>query len=125
MDTKFLDSTLRISPQFYEAMCIPLRITLASLFLLGLFPNKALPYFTLLLCLAMFGFTRKLFMLRSVWKTYLRAVLVYGLIVMLISYNVFVSPVNNISTVIGILLLMDVLMGIQSKHIFSLLGHIK
>ena len=63
------------------------------------------------------AFSYKFYKLPNVWKVYLRTVLVYFIVLILsLKYN---NRYNNIS---GTLIIVDALMGLQSRHIFDRIG---
>ena len=121
MKDRFVDHNLKISSSLYETACIPIRLTIALIFLSGIIPLKFLPYIALLFLFTAFGLYRKSQVSGNSWKCYQRAILVYTLIALMIFINMY-KPIPNVMTVIGVLMVVDVLMGIQSKHVFEKLG---
>lgn len=102
--------------------CILLRILLGLLiyFKIGVFKN-----ILFLICLyisVLVFFTHKLLLTKNkTWKVYIRTILIYTLSLIINSlenykYNNFNSNIINIS---GLLIIIDSLMGLQSRHIQS------
>jgi len=96
--------------------CVLLRI------ILGLFiiTNKLSVRLIVIICIfIILGFLNKYFKLNRVWKIYLRTVLVYSIVLLLsVKYN---NQYNHIS---GTLIIIDALMGLQSRHIFDRIGSV-
>jgi hypothetical protein len=100
--------------QYTHLVCILIRITLGSLIILGKIPS------TIILLLSLFViivFLNKFFKLQNVWKVYMRTVLVY-LFVLIFTF-LYKEKYNNLS---GLLIIVDALMGLQSRHHFDRLG---
>ena len=94
--------------------CVIIRIGLGILVLNNTIPTNILGIFCLFIVL---GFGNKFFKLPNVWKVYIRTVLVYATIGLLILlYG------NKYTTVYGTLIIVDALMGLQSRHIFDRLS---
>ena len=110
---KYIDHNLKIPSSYYELLCIPLRTIIAGLFLFDTIPKKYYKYISIIYVLIAFGLYRKWTISGNSWKVYPRAILIYLMVAMLLQ----VSPENN--KIIGMLLFIDVLMGMQSKYIFS------
>jgi hypothetical protein len=102
--------------------CILLRILLGLLiyFKIGVFKN-----ILFLICLyisVLVFFTHKLLLTKNkTWKVYIRTILIYTISLIINSlenykYNNFNSNIINIS---GLLIIIDSLMGLQSRHIQS------
>ena len=97
--------------------CILLRILLGILII-----NKTLPINIILLLslFVMVTFGYKYFKLPNVWKVYLRTVLIYFTVFVLIfKYG------DDYRQVCGTLLIVDAMMGLQSRHIFERLALLK
>jgi hypothetical protein len=72
----------------------------------------------LIICLSVVSiFTYKYIILPNVWKVYLRTVIVY----LLVGLSNLVYK-DKYSSVNGTLIIVDALMGLQSRHIFDRLG---
>lgn len=100
--------------------CVLLRIILGLLiyFKIGFFKN-----ILFLLCLyitILIFFSHKLFITKNkTWKVYIRTILYYTISLLINSldhykFNIFNSQIRNIS---GLLIIIDSLMGLQSRHI--------
>jgi hypothetical protein len=94
--------------------CIILRICLGVLVINHTIPTKYL----LILCLfVVLVFGNKFFKLPNVWKVYMRTVLIYATIGLLIlKYG------DKYTTLYGTLIIVDALMGLQARHIFERLS---
>ena len=121
MKDKFTDHNLKIDSSLYESICIPLRLAIGIVLISGVIPTKFLPIVGLLLLGVAGGLFYKSQISGNSWKCYQRAIIVYMLIATLIFTNM-VYPIKNIELVAGLLMIVDVLMGIQSKHVFEKLG---
>ena len=97
--------------------CVILRISLGVLVINNTIPTKIL----ILLCLfVVLTFGNKFFKLPNVWKVYLRTVLIYATIGLLIlRYG------DKYTNIYGTLMIVDALMGLQSRHIFDRLSLLK
>ncbi len=94
--------------------CVILRCVLGVLVINKTIPTKILLILSLIIAI---GFAYKYFKLKNVWKVFSRTVIVYAIIAILIlKYN------DKYSTVYGILIIVDALMGLQSRHIFDRLS---
>ena len=94
--------------------CILLRCLIGF----GIITNKIPTLVILLLSLFIaIGFTFKYFKLPNVWKVYERTVLVYSIVFLLTV--VYKEKYNWLS---GTLIIVDALMGMQSRHIFEKIG---
>jgi len=96
--------------------CVLLRIILG----LGIITNKLPAKFIIILSvLVIIVFSNKFIKLPKVWKNYLRTVIVYSIVLMLtVLFN------NKYNYVSGILIIVDALMGLQTRHIFDRLGYL-
>jgi hypothetical protein len=100
--------------EYTHLFCVLIRITIGSLIILDKIPVL----FVLLLSLFVIGmFSYKYFKLKNVWKVYLRTILIYSLVG--ISAYIYKEKYNNIN---GLLIIIDALMGLQSRHHFDRLG---
>jgi hypothetical protein len=98
-------------------VCILLRIILGILVI-----NKTLSINLIILLslfvITMFGY--KYFKLPNVWKVYFRTVLIYSIVLILtLKYG------DNYRQISGTLIIVDSLMGLQSRHIFERLSLLK
>jgi hypothetical protein len=94
--------------------CVIIRIGLGILVLNNTIPTKILAILCLFI-VATFG--NKFYKLQNVWKVYIRTVLVYATIGLLILlYD------NKYTSLYGTLIIVDALMGLQSRHIFERLS---
>ena len=97
-----------------HVVCVIIRIGLGILVLNNTIPTKILAIFCLFIVAA---FGNKFYKLPNVWKVYIRTVLVYATIGLLILlYD------NKYTNVYGTLIIVDALMGLQSRHIFERLS---
>lgn len=95
-------------------ICVLLRITLGLLIITNKIPKNIL----IIICLfIIITFSYKFYKLEKVWKVYLRTILVYTIVLGLIL--IFNNQYNQVS---GILIIIDALMGLQSRHIFDRIG---
>jgi MFS superfamily sulfate permease-like transporter len=94
--------------------CILLRIVLGLLIITD---NLSKLIIQILSLLVVIMFTYKFFKLPNVWKVYMRTVLAYAIVLFLTTkYN---SKYNSVA---GSILIVDALMGLQSRHIFEKIG---
>ena len=124
MDKQFLDPNLKVSKEMYEYICVPLRLIIGFLFLIDVVPHSLHIAFAILMLIVAAGLYRKKQISGNSWKCYQRAIIVYIIIALLIFWNAFTKKIDitNINMTIGILLIGDVLAGIQTKHIFTKLS---
>lgn len=94
--------------------CIFLRITLGILVIKQIIPINLLLLISLFVIII---FTNKFFKLPNVWKVYLRTVIVY----LLVGLSAYIYK-EKYSSVNGTLIIVDALMGLQSRHIFERIG---
>lgn len=118
---KYVDKTTVIKNHtiLTHLPCLLLRITI-GLFLIFYIKHINKLYLIIFFAIIILMFSYKFFILPKTWKNYLRTVLVYTIGLILIS----LSSENIISTetaglVSGILVIVDALMGLQTRHIFS------
>ncbi len=123
MNDKFLDKNLKVDRSMYEYVCVPLRLTIAFLFLADIIPKSWHIWFAVILLVVMSGLYRKSQISGNSWKCYQRAIIIYAVIVCLIVWDTFFTrhPLN-INMTIGALLMTDVISGLQTKHIFEKLS---
>jgi len=94
--------------------CVLLRIAIGLSIITDKLPTKII---IILAVFVVIAFSYKFYKLPNVWKVYLRTVLVYFIVLILsLKYN---NRYNNIS---GTLIIVDALMGLQSRHIFDRIG---
>jgi hypothetical protein len=112
----FRDNTTLIKnhPMRNHLFCVGIRSALGVLVMSNKINNKLL---IVLSALVVIIFLNKFFKLPQVWKVYMRTVLVY-FIIFLLAFK-FGEKYN---TVIGTLIIVDALMGLQSRHIFDRLS---
>ncbi len=96
--------------------CILLRIAIGLLIItdnLSKFIIQMLSLFVIIV------FSYKFFKLKHVWKVYLRTVLIYAIVLFLVTkYN------NKYNNVAGTLIIIDAILGLQSRHTFEQIGYI-
>ena len=94
--------------------CILLRIIIGLLIITDNMPKVVIQ----LLCLfVIIVFLYKFFKIEHIWKVYLRTVLTYGIVLFLVTqYN------KKYNIVAGTLIIIDSLLGLQSRHIFEQIG---
>ena len=94
--------------------CILLRIIIGLLIITDNMPKVLIQ----LLCLfVIIVFLYKFFKIEHIWKVYLRTVLTYGIVLFLVTqYN------KKYNIVAGTLIIIDSLLGLQSRHIFEQIG---
>ena len=112
----FRDNTTLIKnhPMRNHLFCVALRSTLGILVISDKINNKILLLFSILVVVM---FLNKFFKLPNVWKVYMRTVLVY-FIIFILAFK-FGDKYNTVS---GTLIIIDALMGLQSRHIFDRLS---
>lgn len=94
--------------------CILLRIIIGLLII----TDKISKNIIQLLCLfIILTFTYKFFKINHIWKVYLRTVLSYAIVLFITTkYD------NKYNSVSGTIIIIDSLMGLQSRHIFNQIG---
>lgn len=110
------DPRLKIPPELFYLVCVPLRLTIAMIFIL--YPEYIMKY--KFICFGFFLFLFAGFISKyinaphKVWKPYLVSIILYLLCAIL-------SLTNNIEhyRIIGTLLISDVISGMTSKHILD------
>lgn len=104
----FKDPTTSNPPLYRYLGCILLRLSLAILFL-----NENINLLTIqilsLLAIILFGL--KAYNVNKSWKNFNRVVLVYSLILVLS----IIKP-ENYRTIIGLLIIIDALLGLNTRH---------
>jgi hypothetical protein len=109
----FRDNTTIIKnhPMQNHLFCVSIRSLLGILIITNKIKKKLL----LIICVfIILGFLSKFFKLKNVWKVYMRTVFVYSIVLVLTF--IYGDKYNSIS---GILIIVDGLMGLQSRHIFD------
>ena len=96
--------------------CILLRIVLGLLII----SNKiSLNIIQILSLFVVITFTYKFFKLSHIWKVYMRTVLSYAIVLFLVAY--YKDKYLNVA---GTIIIVDALMGLQSRHIFEQIGNL-
>ena len=115
----FRDNTTIVKnhPMRNHLFCVSLRSILGLLVISNKI-NKNIILVISLLVLVMF--LQKFFKLPNVWKVYMRTVIVYAIVFILTLK--FGDQYNSVS---GTLIIVDALMGLQSRHIFDRLSLLK
>jgi hypothetical protein len=133
---RLIDNTIKVDHKLYELVCIPLRILIALYFIL-LFEKTntkdykshstlALLFIILLSIFIILGFSYKLYKHSKEgithWKNYSKTIIIY-LIIFVISASSYYNPENMVVNmkIVGVLILLDVLMGQNNKFIANLL----
>ena len=98
--------------------CVLFRILLGLLIITNKLSKKLIIIISLLVIII---FLYKYFKLPLVWKVYLRTILIYTtvLILTVLSTRSLDNRDNNYNNISGTLIIIDALMGLQSRHIFS------
>jgi hypothetical protein len=115
----FSDNTTTIKNHSIKThiFCILLRLIIGFLIINNTLPRELI---LILSALIVTFFTYKYFKLPLVWKVYLRTVLVYlTVFVLIFKYH------DKYRLVCGTLIMVDSLMGLQSRHIFERLSLLK
>ena len=115
----FRDNTTVVKnhPMRNHLFCVSLRTILGLLII----SNKISKNIILIISfLVVFMFLSKFFKLPNVWKVYMRTVIVYAIVFILTI--IFGDKYNSVS---GTLIIVDGLMGLQSRHIFDRLSLLK
>jgi hypothetical protein len=100
--------------------CVLIRISIALLFMYGVINNLAM---TILSTLIVLMFLWKYIKIGSnVWKNYLRTVLIYSLIIVVINVLPASLQVNK-TALVGMLIIIDALLGQQSRFSAQLLSN--
>ena len=112
----FADNTTMVKNHTIKThmFCLILRTTLAILIITGKMPINVI-YFLCVSVIIMFG--QKYFKLPNVWKVYLRTIFTYS-VVLVLTY-LYGDKYRQVS---GTLIIADVLLSIQSRHIFERLS---
>jgi len=107
------DKTTIIYPHSIKThiWCILFRSLLGFAIIKNKIPSNIICIISLIIIVL---FTKKYFALPNVWKVYERTILVY-LFILLLSY----IYKNEYNWLIGTLIIVDALMGLQSRHIFE------
>lgn len=105
---------------YTHLICIIIRLIIGVLIYNQVIKHNYLLFFVLLI---FFIFIFKFIQFIPTWKVYLRTVLVYGLISILIISKK--NNTENLNHLFGILIIVDALMGLQSRHIVSNMFDIK
>lgn len=96
--------------------CILLRIVIGLLLVTNNMPKRIILILSLFIIVT---FTYKFFKIEHIWKVYLRTVLSYAIVLFLVTkYN------DTYYNVAGTLIIIDALMGLQSRHIFEQIGYV-
>jgi len=115
MITIFQDNTTIIKNHTMKTyiFCVLLRILLGLLIITNKLSKNKIIILSILVILV---FLQKYIKLPLVWKVYLRTILTYTTVLILTILN------NNYNHISGTLIIVDALMGLQSRHIFSRLS---
>lgn len=95
--------------------CIFIRITIGLLLITKIINSFYIIYLSIIIIL-LFGY--KYYKMLHVWKVYIRTVITYFIV--LILSIIYGDKYLNVS---GMLVVVDALMGLQSRHIFTELGY--
>jgi len=96
--------------------CILLRIIIGLSIITNSIPKNIIQILSLFVIIT---FTYKFFKIEHIWKVYLRTVLSYAIVLFLVTkYN---DKYNNVA---GTIIIIDALMGLQSRHIFEQIGYV-
>lgn len=96
--------------------CILLRISIGLLLITNNIPKNIIQILSLFVIIT---FTYKFFKIEHIWKVYLRTVLSYAIVLFLVTkYN------DRYYNVAGTIIIIDALMGLQSRHIFEQIGYV-
>ncbi len=96
--------------------CILLRISIGLLLITNNIPKNIIQILSLFIIIM---FTYKFFKIEHIWKVYLRTVLSYAVVLFLVTkYN------DRYYNVAGTIIIIDALMGLQSRHIFEQIGYV-
>jgi len=96
--------------------CILLRIVIGLLLVTNNMPKRIIQILSLFIIVT---FTYKFFKIEHIWKVYLRTVLTYAVVLFLVTkYN------DTYYNVAGTIIIIDALMGLQSRHIFEQIGYV-
>lgn len=96
--------------------CILLRISIGLLLMTNNIPKRIIQILSLFIIVT---FTYKFFKIEHIWKVYLRTVLSYAIVLFLVTkYN------DTYYNVAGTIIIIDALMGLQSRHIFEQIGYV-
>ena len=96
--------------------CILLRISIGLLLITNNIPKNIIQILSLFVIIT---FTYKFFKIEHIWKVYLRTVLSYAVVFFLVTkYN------DRYYNVAGTIIIIDALMGLQSRHIFEQIGYV-
>ena len=96
--------------------CILLRISIGLLLITNNIPKNIIQILSLFVIIT---FTYKFFKIEHIWKVYLRTVLSYAVVLFLVTkYN------DRYYNVAGTIIIIDALMGLQSRHIFEQIGYV-
>jgi hypothetical protein len=94
--------------------CILLRIAIGLMIITNNISKRIIQILSLFVVIT---FTYKFFKLSNVWKVYLRTVLSYAVALFLVTK--YDDKYNNVA---GTIIIVDALMGLQSRHIFDRIG---
>lgn len=96
--------------------CILLRISIGLLLITNNIPKNIIQILSLFIIIT---FTYKFFKIEHIWKVYLRTVLSYAIVLFLVTkYD------DRYYNVAGTIIIVDALMGLQSRHIFEQIGYV-
>jgi len=114
MRDEFQDKHLKTDPRLYEYVCIPLRITIALLFMLSIINSKYYIPASIFLAIAAIGLSRKMQISSNSWKPYLKSIVIFSVCIVLMLLKPDIPPY-----VIGTLLLLDVTLGFTTKFVVN------
>jgi hypothetical protein len=117
---KLRDNTLHVGVEWY-AFCILLRICIGLGMVIYnswlLDSGQWILWVILgLMVFTGFGFLRKYYTVRPVWKVYMRYIIMAACVVLLIGVGIWKSRCDLIA-IAGVLIIVDVLMGVMSRYI--------
>lgn len=120
---RLVDPTLKASPRLFATVCIPIRVGLALLLMVGwpYLTKTRIQLIASLLALTAMGLGHKWSVNARSWKNYARPVMLYPLVSGMLFWSAATFDSDPIVQqrvgVCGVLLLVDVLMGQQSQYI--------
>lgn len=117
----FRDNTTIISNHtlLTYLFCVSLRILIAILIILEIIPLIWILFLSIIVIIL---FTRKYFLLPNVWKVYLRNIITY-LIILILLLLTNINDNKFTRTIIASLIIFDALSGLQSRHTATMLNH--
>ena len=110
---------------FTQMPCFLLRISIGLLFIYGIINNTLMIVISTLIVIFFTWKYVKMTLTQPIWKNYLRTIMIYTLVVVLVLFQSKLPHPEYTKLICGILIIVDAMMGQQSRYISEVMGSLK